>query len=265
VVPNSLHIWGPFGLHLFGLMAGVALLVSGWLTGLELRRRGMPVDFAWTIIGWAAVCGFGGAKVWAVLQDPVALFHDPIGQFFSGSGFVWYGGLLGGTAGVSYAIARQGLPWLKVVDCIAPALCIGQAIGRIGCQLAGDGDWGKVSDVPWAMTYPYAIVGWPYPEGVRVHPTPIYETIAYVGVFALLWSMRKRPHADGVIFWWYLVLAPAARFVIEFWRVNPVLALGLSAAQLFSLLLMLVGACGLLAQRRGAAAAPPGVAPAAPR
>ena len=265
MIPNSLHIWGPFGLHLFGLMAGLALLVGGSVSARELQRRGMSGDFAWTIVGWAAVCGFGGAKLWAILQEPMALLHDPIGQIFSGSGFVWYGGLLGGTLGVSYAIIRHGLPWLAVVDCVAPALAIGQAIGRVGCQLSGDGDWGKVSDVPWAMTYPYAIVGWPYPDGVRVHPTPVYEMIAYVAVFAILLSIRKRPHPDGTIFWWYLLLAPAARLVIEFWRINPEVAFGLSAAQLFSLLLMAIGACGLLAQRGRAAATPPGVAPAAPR
>jgi phosphatidylglycerol:prolipoprotein diacylglycerol transferase len=262
VVPNSLHIWGPIGIHLFGLMAGLALLVGGWIAGRELERKGHPSDFAWTIVGWAAVCGFGGAKIWAVLQEPGALLADPIGQVFSGSGFVWYGGLLGGTLGVSYVIHRQGLPWLMAVDCIAPALAIGQAIGRVGCQLSGDGDWGAVSDVPWEMSDAYAIVGWPYPEGVRVHPTPVYEMVAYIGVFAILWSMRKRPLADGTIFWWYLLLAPAARFVIEFWRINPPVAFGLSAAQLFSLLLMAVGACGLVAQRGRAPEARPGVAPA---
>jgi phosphatidylglycerol:prolipoprotein diacylglycerol transferase len=129
------------------------------------------------------------------------------------------------------------------------------ALGRIGCQLAGDGDWGAVSDVPWAMAYPHAIVGWPHPPGVRVHPTPIYEMLAYFAVFALLWSLRKRPHPDGTIFWWYLVLAPAARFVIEFYRINPPLALGLSAAQWFSLLLVGIGAWRLLASR-GVASAP---------
>ena len=265
MIPNSLQIWGPFGIHLFGLMAGLGLLVGGWVVAQELERRGAKADFAWTIVGWAAVCGFGGAKVWAVLQEPGALIADPIGQIFSGSGFVWYGGLLGGTLGVTYKIYREGLPWLMAVDCIAPGLAIGQALGRIGCQLAGDGDWGKVSDVPWAMTYPYAIVGWSYPEGVRVHPTPVYEMVAYVAVFAFLWSIRKRPHADGTIFWWYLLLVPGARFVVEFWRINPPVAFDLSAAQLFSLLLMAIGACGMLAVRGRAAAPRPEVAPAAPR
>lgn len=265
MVPNSLQIWGPFGIHLFGLMAGLALLVAGSISAKELERKGYAGDFAWTMVGWAAICGFGGAKLWAVLQDPRALMVDPIGQVFSGSGFVWYGGLIGGTLGVTYAIYRQGLPWLKVVDCVAPALAIGHAIGRVGCQLAGDGDWGKVTDVPWGMTYPYAIVGWPYPEGVRVHPTPVYEMIAYTAVFAFLWSIRKRPQPDGTVFWWYLLLGPAARFVIEFWRVNPTVAFGLSAAQLFSLLLVAIGAGGLLLQRGGAPAPRSGVASAAPQ
>ncbi len=82
-----------------------------------------------------------------------------------------------------------------------------------------------------------------------MHPTPVYEMLAYVAVFGILWSMRKRPHADGTIFCWYLVLVPFARFVIEFWRINPPVAFGLSAAQLFSLVLMAIGACGMLALR----------------
>jgi phosphatidylglycerol:prolipoprotein diacylglycerol transferase len=157
--------------------------------------------------------------------------------------------LVGGTAAVSWVIRRQRLPWLTVVDCIAPSLALAHGIGRIGCQLAGDGDWGSVSEVPWAMAYPEAIVGWPYPPGVRVHPTPVYEMIAYFAVFGVLWSMRTRPHTEGAIFWWYLVMASGARFLIEFYRINPVVALGLSAAQWFSLLLVAIGAWRLWATR----------------
>ena len=105
---------------------------------------------------------------------------------------------------------------------MAPAVVIGQAIGRIGCQLSGDGDWGTVTTVPWAMAYPYAVVGWPYPPGVRVHPTPIYESLAYFAIFAILWRWRRSPQPDGTIFCWYLVLASGARFLVEFLRVNPV-------------------------------------------
>ena len=252
--PIILHL-GPLTIYSYGTMMAIAFLVAGWLTGKEMERRGLPGEVASSMVFWAAVGGIGGSKLWAVLQDWHALLRDPIGLIFSGSGFVWYGGLLGGTAAVSWTIYRHHLPWLRVVDCIAPSLALAHGIGRIGCQLAGDGDWGAVSDVPWAMAYPRAIVGWPHPPGVRVHPTPIYEMLAYFAVFALLWSLRKRPQPDGTIFWWYLVLAPAARFVIEFYRINPALALGLSTAQWFSLLLVGIGAWRLLASR-GVASAP---------
>lgn len=262
--PVILHL-GPLTIYSYGTMMAIGFLVAGWLTGKELERKGMSREFASTMVFWAAVGGIVGSKLWAVLQDLPGLMADPIGTIFSGSGFVWYGGLIGGTLAVSWAIIRNRLPWLVVVDCIAPTLALAHGIGRIGCQLAGDGDWGTVSDLPWAMAYPEAIVGWPYPEGVRVHPTPVYEMLAYFAVFAFLWARRTRPHPDGQQFWWYLVLASGARFVIEFWRINPIVAVGLSAAQLFSLLLAAIGAWRLLAQRRSAPATPPGVAPAAPR
>jgi phosphatidylglycerol:prolipoprotein diacylglycerol transferase len=157
---------------------------------------------------------------------------------------------------VSWIILKNGLPWLVVVDCIAPALAVGLAIGRIGCQLAGDGDWGTVSDLPWAMAYPNAIVGWDYPPGVRVHPAPVYEMVANLGLFAFLWSIRKRPQPDGTIFWWYLIVSAAIRFAIEFVRLNPVTLLGLTAAQLTSLVLIVIGSGMLLAPRAPVAVQP---------
>lgn len=256
---------GPLTLYSFGLMMAVAFWVAAWITQKGLEQRGLKGDFAWTIMGWAVAGGLGGAKLWAILEDPGDFLAHPITTVFSGSGWVWFGGLLGGTAAVSYAIWRAGLSWLVVVDCIAPALALGHAIGRVGCQLAGDGDWGKVTTVPWGMAYPQAIVGWPHPPGVVVHPTPIYEMLAYLAVFAVLWRMRRRPHADGALLWWYLVLACGARFVIELWRINPPVALGLSMAQLTSLALMALGAWRLLVARAVTPAGRPDLAPAAPR
>lgn len=230
-------------------MMAVAFLVAGWLLSKELNRRGMPEAFGSSIVFWAAVGGIGGAKLWAVVEDWRALIEDPLGVIFSGSGFTWYGGLVGGTAAVSWAIYRSGLPWLRVVDCISAPMALAYGIGRIGCQLAGDGDWGTVTTVPWGMAYPNAIIGWSYPPGVRVHPAPIYEMLASFATFAVLWSIRKRPRPDGNLFWLYLILAPGARFFIEFYRINPVVALDLSAAQWFSLLLMAIGAWRLWATR----------------
>jgi phosphatidylglycerol:prolipoprotein diacylglycerol transferase len=147
------------------------------------------------------------------------------------------------------------------MDMCAPALAIGQAIGRMGCQLAGDGDWGLPSTLPWAMSYPKAIVGWNsdsvlklddhyrlvsgFFPGVRVHPAPIYETLLYLGVFAILWSMRKRPHPAGSSIFWYMVLAGAARFIVEFVRINPRVFYGLSEAQLIAFAMVVLGAVAL--------------------
>lgn len=244
---------GPLTIYSYGTMMAIAFLVGGYLTSKELERRGLNGELASTMVFWAAVGGLVGSRVWAMIEDWEALLRDPLDMIFSGSGFVWYGGLVGGTLGVSWVVRRHGLPWLKVVDSAAPALALGHGIGRIGCQLAGDGDWGAVSDVPWAMAYPNAIVGWPHPPGVYVHPTPLYELLAYGAIFLILWSMRKQPRPDGSIFWWYLVLGPTARFFIELVRINQPVAVGLTAAQLFSLALILIGGWQLWQRRRPAA------------
>ena len=140
--------------------------------------------------------------------------------------------------------------------CAAP-LALGMGFGRMGCQLSGDGDWGLPSSMPWAMAYPRAIVGWG-PEtvlkldshgnlvsgffpGVRVHPAPIYEAILYVAIFGFLWSIRKKIRLEGELLYLYLILAGAARFVVEFVRINPRVLWGLSEAQLISLIMIATG------------------------
>ncbi len=245
--PVLFHL-GPLTIYSYGTMMAIGFLVAGYLSGREMTRKGMNGELASTMVVWAAVGGLVGSRIWALAGDWEGVVRDPMGSVFSGSGFVWYGGLLGGTAAVTWVIWRHGLSWLRVVDAIAPALALGHAIGRIGCQLAGDGDWGTVSDLPWAMAYPNAIVEWNYPPGVRVHPTPVYEMLAYGLVFAVLWWRRKRPAPDGSLFWQYLVLAGAGRFGIEFVRINPAVWLGLSQAQFVSLALVAIGVWRLAVQ-----------------
>ena len=173
----------------------------------------------------------------------------------TGGGFVFYGGLLGGTLAVTLFFWREHIPWLAGADACAPAIALGQAIGRLGCQAAGDGDWGKETALPWGMAYPYAVVGWDKPPGVRVHPTPLYEAAAYAAIFALLWRLRREPAADGAILALYLVLSGAARFLVEFVRVNPRIAFGLTEAQLASLTLVVIGGWWLISRRAWRAAA----------
>lgn len=255
MIPDNLHI-GPIPIHIFGLLLAAAFLAAGNVLGREFGRKGYDPDLASTALVWAAAGSLIGARLWLVVEDWPAFVRDPIGLLFTGSGFVFYGGLVGGAIAVTLVFRRHGIPWWRGADAVAPALVLGQAIGRIGCQLSGDGDWGTVTDVPWGMAYPYAVVGWPHPPGVYVHPTPVYESVAYFAIFAWLWWRRKESLPDGTIFCWYLILAPLARFVIEFWRINPIVAMDLSAAQLTSIVLMLIGGSQLiLLQRRWRTAA----------
>jgi len=244
--PVILHL-GPVTIYSYGLMMALAFLTAAYLTGRELDRKGYNPDLASTMVFYAAVGGLVGARLFALFDDWQGFLRDPIHVLFSGAGFVWYGGLIGGFLCVSWTIRRNHLPWLATVDCIAPGLALAHGIGRIGCLLAGDGDWGRETTLPWGMAFPNAIVGWDYPPGVRVHPAPLYETLAYTAVFGILWSLRKRQHGDGTLFWLYLILASGARLLIEFIRINPRVLFGLTEAQLISIALMAVGAWRLLA------------------
>jgi phosphatidylglycerol:prolipoprotein diacylglycerol transferase len=246
--PVLFHL-GPLTIYSYGLMMATAFLTAGYLTGKELTRKGLNGELASTLVFWAAVGGLVGARLFAIFGDWSGFVADPIHSLFSGAGFVWYGGLFGGFAAVTWSIRRHRLPWLTTVDCIAPGLALAHGIGRIGCQLAGDGDWGHETSLPWGMAYPNAIVGWHYPPGVRVHPTPLYEMALYVLVFMFLWTIRTRPHPNGTLFWWYLVLAAAARFVVEFVRINPPVVFSLTEAQVISVILVAIGVWRLLAAR----------------
>jgi phosphatidylglycerol:prolipoprotein diacylglycerol transferase len=242
---------GPVTIYSFGLLMAVAFLVSGAIVTRELGRKGLEASLGSSLVLWAAIGGLIGARLWVIADDFAAFLEAPLGFVLSGAGFVWYGGLAGGVVGMSAFIRKHRLPWLVTADCVAASVPLGHAIGRIGCQLAGDGDWGTETTLPWAMAYPNAIIGWDYPPGVRVHPTPLYEAAVYAAIFALLWSVRRRLRPAGAMLASYLVLAGVARFLIEFLRTEPRLVGGLTAAQLFSI--GIVGA-GLVLLARGRAA-----------
>src|SRR5919201_6025352 len=162
--------------------------------------------------------------------------HDLVSNLFGGSGLVWYGGLLGGTIAVLIWARWRGFLELALIDIAGPGLAVGYAVGRIGCQVSGDGDYGIHSGVPWAMAYPKGEV----PTTTEVHPTPIYETLAMGLVAWFLWRLRARAR-PGALFALYLVLAGIERFLVEFIRRNKEVAAGLTAAQLESLGLLVAG------------------------
>jgi phosphatidylglycerol:prolipoprotein diacylglycerol transferase len=240
----EIHL-GPLTLQTFGLMFALAFLAAGALVAKRLKEIGKPVDWAYEIAFSALLGGIVGSRVYFLIQNYDSVKDDLLANVFSGSGLVWYGGAIGGTlAVVAWAWYRDFLR-LTLLDLVAPALALGYAIGRCGCQLSGDGDYGKAWDGPWAMSYPNGTV----PTDRTVHPTPIYETLA-MGLGAwILWQLRDRFRA-GVLFAFYLVYAGTERFLVEFIRRNTEVALGLTSAQLESLAMMLVGAIWIYAAKR---------------
>lgn len=254
---------GPITVYSYGLMMALGFLAGDFAASLEFKRRGYNPEHASMLVLWGAVAAIVGSRIYDIFDNFAFYRADPWSMIFSGSGFVYFGGLLGGII-ASFFIARHyKIPWLTLADMCAPALILGHAIGRFGCQLSGDGDWGLPSNLPWAMAYPNAIVGWNaqtvlkfdvnnnlvsgFYAGVRVHPAPVYESILYALVFLALWSLRKKPFVEqsqGRLFSIYLILAGASRFVAEFVRINPRILMGLSEAQLISVAMMVIGMIG---------------------
>jgi phosphatidylglycerol---prolipoprotein diacylglyceryl transferase len=226
-----------FGLSIktFGLFFALNFAAWGLLAARRLRELGKPVDWAYEMVTVALVGGLVGARGYYLLQN-----HDSlsVGDIFSGSGLIWYGGLLGGVVAVLLWARRRDFLNLQLFDLAGPCLALGYAIGRIGCQVSGDGDYGKDWDGPWAMGYPHGTV--PTAPGETVHPTPIYETVT-MGLLAFaLWQLRDRVR-PGVLFAFYLVGAGLERFLVEFLRRNEEVLLGLTAAQLESATLFVAG------------------------
>jgi phosphatidylglycerol:prolipoprotein diacylglycerol transferase len=230
----------------FGVFFALNFVAWGALVSRRLREIGKPPDWAYEMVAVALVGGLIGARGYWLLQN-----HESVslGNVFGGSGLIWFGGLAGGVVAVLTWAWRRDFLSLDLVDMAGPGLALGYAIGRIGCQVSGDGDYGKAWDGPWAMGYPDGAV--PTAPGVTVHPTPIYETLTMGLVAFFVWRLRDRVR-PGILFALYLVIAGVERFLIEFIRRNDDVALGLTAAQLWSVGQFVIGAVWLVvAQRRG--------------
>jgi phosphatidylglycerol:prolipoprotein diacylglycerol transferase len=246
---------GPLTIYSLGVFWALGALAAVWVLQQELKRNGYGADLASTVVMSSAIGGLIGARFLFVIEEWDHFMREPLALLLSGSGFSWFGGLLGGGLAAAWMIRKHRLPFWQGTDMCAPALALAYGIGRIGCFLAGDATWGKVSDVPWAMAFPNAVAGWvdpltgvPYPPGARVHPTQLYELIQSLIVFGILWTVRERALPPGAVFRLYLILAGLMRFVVEFWRVNPVIAGGLTEYQWMSTVLVLLGLWTLIWQ-----------------
>jgi phosphatidylglycerol---prolipoprotein diacylglyceryl transferase len=239
---------GPLTLKTFGIMFSLGFIAAGAVVARRLRELERPIDWAYEMIFAGLIGGLVGARGYYMVQHWSDVKNDFFGNLFSGSGLVWYGGALGGAIAVGVWAWYRGFFELALLDLAAPGLALGYAIGRIGCQLSGDGDYGKVSSLPWAMSYPDGTV----PTDQRVQPTPVYETLAMGLVAWLLWTWRDRVR-PGILFAIYLVLSGLERFLVEFVRRNDEVWAGLTAPQIESLALMVIGGAWIaLAQQRRA-------------
>jgi phosphatidylglycerol:prolipoprotein diacylglycerol transferase len=247
VYPELLHL-GPVTIYSFGIMAALALMAAALVSWLVLRSRGVPFDFAFEVLFAAGVGGFAGARIYYVLQHWSEVRGDFWGSAFGGAGFTWYGGLIGGFIAVFCLALLRKVPVGLMANAAAPGVAIGYAVGRVGCQLAGDGDYGSPSSLPWAMGYPHGVV--PTAPGVTVHPTPVYETLVMLAVFAVLFRMAKKPQPGWYVFGWFLVLQGIERFLVEFLRLNPVLGLGLTSPQWIGIAGVIGGVVMILVTRK---------------
>lgn len=235
-----LHI-GPLSLPTFGLMVATGLLAAAYVLQADFRRRGIRAD-AFLIIGIAGLAGIVGARLYHALESPAEFLADPKSFIFTRFGFAWFGGFLGGFAALLTLARREKIPALTFLDACSPAACVGYAIGRIGCLLSGDGDYGVPTNLPWGMSFPNGVV----PTTERVHPTPLYEFLIWMLLAFLLWrigaTVIKQNKPAGRVFCAYLILTGVARFLVEIIRLNPRSFLGMSNAQTASVASVLLGA-----------------------
>jgi phosphatidylglycerol---prolipoprotein diacylglyceryl transferase len=291
----------PLPIYAFGAMVAVAILTAAWLLGKELDRKhrlGLLPGIAYpetdpktkrtltrtaspsVLVGKlamiAAIAGIVGAKLFHLLENLDDFARDPVGMVFSSGGLTFFGGLILAAGIIAWYVRRRGLSVPVVADSVAPGLILAYGIGRIGCYLAGDGDWGvcsRLSDKPgwiparlWSETFPRNVYGpdmtpydvradcvtanpgelpgWYLPGADGVYPTMLYEFAMCALAFGILWALRKHPYRAGWLFGLYVMLTAVERFLIELIRVNnefPLFGLQVTQAQVISVLLFLGG------------------------
>lgn len=260
VVRVGLGVDVPLPIPTFGLCLALAVALAAYVSSLNIRRaeahERLPAGSHQVVSDLVAVtllAGIVGARLFDVLDHLPQFAADPGALIFSRRGFSIYGGLLFGVAAGVWFVRRRSIPVVQMLDSVAPALLLGYAVGRIGCQVSGDGDWGIAANLAlkpewlptwfWAQTYQGNIVGLAIaPPGV--YPTPIYESVAAFLMFAILqmWSRQSRPL--GCVFAVYLLCTGFERLLIEKIRVNPrlhFLGAAFTQAELISVCLILVG------------------------
>ncbi len=221
-------------------MVATALICAFFVLRADFGRRGVSADSE-AIIGITGLAGLVGSRLYHLLESPREFFADPWPQLFSTMGFAFVGAVIGGFIALVILARRFRIPALLMLDVASPAAALGYGIGRIGCLISGDGDYGIPTSLPWGMSFPNGIV----PTTERVHPTPIYEFLAAIVIFWILWwlgaRVMKARGPNGIVFAAYLIVSGVTRYLVEIIRINPRSFYGLSNAQAASVVSVIAG------------------------
>lgn len=274
---------GPLHLGTFGLLLWLAAVAGTIVLHKNFTRNAVDAD-ALNVVAYVVVAGVAGAKLWHELQNVRELesslhmiwmpgWHHPaevVLGFLSWfrDGFAWFGGMVAGIVVLMYQghVSRfRGPEWksseepgtvpgrrvgpIRMLDLAAPAAALGYGIGRIGCLLSGDGDYGINTNLPWGVHMAKNALVPPDPPDALVQPTPIYELLFSLVLFWVLWKLGSKAKPVGWLTGVYLVLAGIGRFLVEFVRINPRLYFHntLSNAQVAAAASILVGIAVVLA------------------
>lgn len=276
------HLTLPF--MTYGTMLALAFIAGGLIVRTELRRkeregllparpyRGSdepvsPYRHTWSILLVALVSAIVGSKLFDLLDNVSGFLRNPLAGLLSFNGFSFIGGLVVTVPVLILYMRRLRLDWRYVIDATAPGIALGYAIGRLGCQLSGDGCWGIANPLPqpawlgwlpgwaWAFDFPHNVLNaGALIDGCRgahcrvleqpVWPTSLYESAAALVIFGVLWAMRRRIQAPVTLFGLFLVLYGTERLLIEQIRVNvrhALFGLQVTQAEALSVGLLVVG------------------------
>jgi len=220
---------GPLTVYSYGFMLAVSFIVSSYILTKEVERKGLEANVASEVTLFAIIFGIAGSKLFNLFENWNDFLADPLGMIFSAGGLTFYGGLILAIIAIAIFLKRKKIPFLYIADAASPSLALAYGIGRIGCHLAGDGDYGIPTSLPWGVNYENGIVkpslmfqgsdiAKNFPNGIvpnntPLHPTPIYEFLVGLIIFYILWQLRKKNYHTGVLFMTYLIFSGFARFL----------------------------------------------------
>lgn len=241
MIPTLIEL-GPIPVRSFGLMVALALFAGGLRLSLSFVRYGLEPRLAERYVTAAGISGLLGARLWFMAENWREVQYDFFGALFATAGFTFYGGFIIAAVCVYLLAKRDGTNVGTLCDSLGPCLALGYAVGRLGCQLSGDGDYGIPTTGFWGMSYSSGVV--PTPYGQLVYPTPLFESTIALGVLYILSRVEesvtalRRPFQR---FGLYLVLISVERLLVEVFRPNPVFAWGMSEAQCIAIALIALG------------------------